>query len=305
MGTMNYLERLAQRATGSTVEAKTAVPRVRTSVDGPDPIEFREDTIATGPSSPDTPLAATKQQISAPAQSPNGIRPAPEPTPPQIDTRPDPAHASSLPAPKWPDTQREGWKQEAPRTSDSISGENKDSLPQHPATAKLWRPTQESHPEPAQPVVPRQIHPRIEPASEEVIPHHAEPSAEDISNVFSPAQSPIPQMDLSHHRLVDPRAQPTGLSAPLSTKAPVIQSLDKLMSRLSAGEVRQQTAAAVASPSRRPSVSIGRLVVEVTPPVPTPMASTKLRNRARRRGGKGPEAPPGSLSSLRFGLGQR
>ena len=87
--------------------------------------------------------------------------------------------------------------------------------------------------------------------------------------------------------------------APDPTPAPV-QSLDELLRRFPG----QAAAQPVVAPVARPSVTIRRLVVEVTPPA-QPAPPSPRRPRRRRGAEARSDTRAGSPSRLRFGLGQR
>jgi hypothetical protein len=314
MGGMNYLERLAQRATGNAHGDASAEPRIRTTVDGPDPMELPPQSSETLPPASVSPSAsprgARSPDRSVPPQAPTDHPPGPrqdvsrEAPPAALPFLPQ-AHRPATPAPtatlrpsERPDARRHGSQPDAKRPGDATAGGTIESFRQQPASAAIRRPHEPQSDQPD----PGVRHP-IAPAAVDGIISQSQPPSRNHGEDVLPVAPFSPQPDVSRRQIDASASRPTGSSAPRAATAPAIHSLDDLLSLLPAGEVMQQPAAALSAPSRRPSVRIGRLLVEVTPPAPTP--TPRARRRNRRRGGTGPEASPASFSSLRFGLGQR
>lgn len=299
---MNYLERIARRATGLVADETSVQPRVRTVPDGPDPQELPEDDFAapTADASASTLPSAQHKRKAAPWLGVSGQSAGAQVNPSSGADRPSSASKAVLP---------QGAEPAHSRFRESLVGP--ETIVRNPPSGLMndadTQMAQQTGEERVVHVTRRVLH---ETAHEVASASH--PNADGVGDAERNRAPATPPAEPGHPLVASPAARDGALDVEPNERtaqaqpAPdydlrPIQHLEDLLHQIP-GQAEPLPVAAPEPPAR-PSVIIRRLVVEVTPPE----RPVSPRPRVRRRGrdaGAWPNRTAVSSSRLRFGLGQ-
>ena len=292
---MNYLERIISRNAQAGSERTGMLPRVRTRPEGPVP---EESVTLPEPSAPAA-TAAAPPQPRRPRSRPARPVAAPLRAFEQDNSLPPDAHRSTRNAEKGSGRDRAPAQATDPVEPPSTQARkraatHRDNQRQRPAAPSVE--AESAHRAAASPSVVWHVT-----AVEPVVKSIAE--TQDEFGRKSADSNPAAAVSVTTSELppsLPESRSPVAPTAGDAPTAPPVQSLDELLARI--GDV-ESVSTTLPREAPQPSVSIRRLVVEVTSP---PKAvSTPPQNR-RRRQTAAPSSPASFLSArLRFGLGQR
>lgn len=281
---MQYLERLAARLQPAT-PGEASVPRVRARPDGPEPVEVD----SWGPALP----------------SPTGARPSRPPERPAMQpARPELVGESPIAPPPSP-------VRSEPVGAESSPPLHREPIAPRPQPAAMPRAISPPPLAPAHGTSSSTLDPRVE-QRPPMAPTRSRPGSPPLIAGAPPREPPVAQEAITTRRMQLPRARrDEGRPEP-------VRGLADLLARIAPSEappdapepttvvipIQPAPEPAVARPrvdppAPRPTVTIGRLVVEVAEPSPARPAPPAPRTQ--RRGVRRTTHVP---SLLRFGLGQ-